>query len=150
MRKLAVNGPSASSTGPKTAVNIIGATTIRPLVSQIIIGVQTDPNATDQHIEFAVGNTTAAGTAGSSPTPKPLDPQDVAGQCTAGITHSGEPTYGATYFIDNSINQRGGFTWTAETGFEIAGSATASNGIGIKEISVTAAMQLGATIHYKE
>lgn len=150
MKKYAVNGLSASGTANKTAFNVIGSTAIRPLVSEITFGVRTNPNATDQAVEFQVGNTTAAGTAGSSPTPKPLDPQDVAAVCTAGITHSAEPTYGSTFFIDADMNQRGLYRWVAEIGFEIAGSATASNGVAGKMTGVTAAVQMSQVAHYKE
>jgi hypothetical protein len=101
-----VNGLNASGTANKTCANIIGSTAIRPLVNYLLFGGRTNPNTTDQQVQVQVGNTTAAGTAGSSPTPKPDDPQDVAAVSTAGITHSAEPTYGATFFMDFDINQR--------------------------------------------
>jgi hypothetical protein len=97
-----------------------------------------------------VGNTTAAGTAGSSPTPKPDDPQDVAAVCTAGITHSAEPTYGSTFFIDTDINQRASKDFYFEDGRELAGAATASNGIAAKMAAVTAALQLSAVVRWRE
>jgi hypothetical protein len=150
LKKYTVNGLNASGTANKTAFNIIGSTAIRPLVSEITFGVRTNPNATDQQVEFAVGNTTAAGTAGSSPTPKPVDPQDVAAVSTAGITHSAEPTYGATYFLDTDMNQRGLYRWVAEIGFELAGSATASNGVAGKLVAVTAAVVMSMVAHWKE
>ena len=141
---------SASGTANKTAFNIIGSTAIRPLVSEITFGLRTAPNATDQQVEYQVGNTTAAGTAGSSPTPKPLDPQDVAAVSTAGITHSAEPTYGSTFFLDGDINQRGAFRFVAEVGFELAGAATASNGVAAKMAASTSALQMSAVAHFKE
>jgi len=151
MKKYGVNGLSASGTASKSAFNVIGSSAIRPLVSEITFGVRTNPNATDQQVEFAVGNTTAAGTAGSTPTPKPLDPQDVAAVSTAGITHSAEPTYGSTYFLDSDMNQRGLFRWWAEApGYEFAGAATSSNGVGGKLIAVTAAVQMSMVTHFKE
>src|SRR5438874_2223858 len=107
MKMYSVQGLSASGTGPQTAGNIIGASTIRAMLRRLNVGVRTNPNSTDQQFRFALGATTAVGTAGSSPTPKPNDPSDpVAAQCTAGITHSAEPTYAATYFIDTDLNQR--------------------------------------------
>lgn len=112
--------------------------------------MRTNPNATDQQVNYQIGNTTAAGTAGSSPTPKPADPQDVASVSTAGITHSAEPTYGSTFFFDSDINQRGAFRFVAEIGFELSGAATASNGVAGKLTAVTAAVQLSLVVHFKE
>ncbi len=149
MKKYSIQGLSASGTGPKTAGNIIGSSAIRPLLSEVTFGVRTNPNATDQQVNFAISNTTAAGTAGSSPTPKPIDPQDVAAVCTAGITHSAEPTLGAN-FMDSDMNQRGLYRWVAEPGFEIAGAATAANGLSTRMVAVTAAVQLSAVMHFKE
>jgi hypothetical protein len=151
VKKYAVNGLSASGTGPQTAMTIIGSSTIRGLVSEFTVGMRTNPNATDQQVRFAIGTTTTTGTAGSNPTPKPLDPADpVAAVATAGITHSAEPTYAATYFMDMDINQRGLFRWVAEIGFELGGSATTSNCIGGKMIAVTAAIVMSMPVAYKE
>lgn len=131
-------------------MNLIGSTAIRPLLSEFTVGVNTAPNATDQFVQTRVGNTTAVGTAGSSPTPKPLDPQDVAAVCTAGITHSSEPTYGSTFFMDFGMNQRSLFRWVAEVGFEIAGAASANNGVAAKMAAVVAAVQISVVTHWKE
>lgn len=150
MRKGTVQGLSASGTGPQSATNLIGSTTIRPLLSEYTVGLRTNPNSTDQQVRFALGNTTATGTAASNPTPKPNDPNDVALQTTAGITHSAEPTYGATYFHDSDLNQRGSYRWVAETGFEYAGANSANNGIGLKMIAVTAAIVLSNPMGFKE
>lgn len=149
MKKYAVQGLSASGTGPKTAGTIIGSTAIRPLLAEVTFGVRTAPNATDQQVEFAISNFTAVGTAGSSPTPKPLDPQDIAAVCTAGITHSAEPTLGAN-FMDSDMNQRGLYRWVAEPGWEIAGAASANNGVSTRMVASTAALVMSAVMHFKE
>ena len=144
-----MNGLSASGTANKTAFNIIGSSAIRPLTNYILFGVRTNPNTTDQQVEIQVGNTTAVGTAGTSPTPKPDDPQDVAAVSTAGITHSGEPTYG-TFWMDFDINQRA----SKEVGFidgrELAGAATTNNGVGCKMTAVTAAVAISAVVGWRE
>lgn len=151
MKKYAVNGLSASGTANKTAGTVIGTAAIRPLVSEFSVGIRTNPNATDQQVEFAVGSFTAAGTAGSSPTPKPLDLVDpVAAVCTAGITHSAEPTYDTTYFWDGDLNQRGLFRWVAEIGFELGVAAATTKGVAGKMVGVTAAVQASMPTHYKE
>lgn len=151
MKKYAVNGLSASGTGPNTATTIIGSATIRGLLSEFTAGVRTAPNATDQQVNYTVGSTTTTGTAGSNPTPKPLDLVDpVAAVATAGITHSAEPTYAATYWHNSDINQRGAYRWVAEVGFELGGSATANNCIAGKNIASTSALQISLVFHYKE
>lgn len=150
MKEYTVPGLSASGTINKTAFNIIGSTAIRPLVNYILIGFRTNPNTTDQQVEVQVGNTTAAGTAGSSPTPKPRDPQDVAAVATAGISHSAEPTYGAAFFLDFDLNQRSSKEFVFDIGKELAGSATASNGVASKMAGVTAAIVMSANVGWKE
>lgn len=150
MKTYKVNGLNASGTALKTAVNIIGSTAIRPLINYLLFGGRTNPNTTDQQVNLQVGNTTAVGTAGSSPTPKPDDPQDVAAVSTAGITHSAEPTYGATFFMDFDLNQRASKEWGSQDGREYAGAATASNGIGGKVAAVTAAMQFSIVTGWRE
>ena len=150
MKTYTVNGLSASGTANKTSANIIGSTAIRALINALCYGIRTNPNSTDQQVQVQMGNTTAAGTAGSSPTPKPDDPQDVAAVCTAGITHSAEPTYGSTFFIDMDINQRANKEFAREYGREWAGAATASNGVASKMTAVTAAVQLSAVTGWRE
>jgi hypothetical protein len=150
MKDYVVQGLSASGTSLKTAANVIGSTAIRPLIKRLTFGFRTNPNSTDQQVQVQAGNTTAVGTAGSNPTPKPLDPQDVAAVCTAGITHSAEPTYGATFFIDTDLNQRASKDFFYEDGHEVAGAATASNGIAAKMAAVTAALQMSAVVQWRE
>lgn len=150
MKQYTIQGLSASGTGPKTAGNIIGSTAIRPLINSLLFGFRTNPNTTDQQVRCQLGNTTAAGTAGSSPTPKPNDPQDVAAVCTAGITHSAEPTYGATFFLDFDLNQRSSKEFALIDGREFAGSATLSNGVGSVMQAVTAALQMSCVMGWRE
>lgn len=150
MKTYKVNGLSASGTANKTAANIIGSSAIRALVNYLLFGFRTNPNTTDQQVQVQVGNTTAAGTAGSSPTPKPDDPQDVAAVATAGITHSAEPTYGSAFFMDMDLNQRASKEWAANDGREICGAASASNGVGAKMTAVTAALQMSCVVGWRE
>lgn len=150
MRAYAVNGPSATGTANKTAVTVVGGTTVRPRVYEFAAGLTTAPNSTDQQLEFAAGRFTAAGTAGSSPTPNPIDPADVASIATAGITHSAEPTYASTYFYDNAINQRGFYRWVANPGQELVVPATAANGFGLKNVAITATSIILGTVFFME
>lgn len=150
MRGYSVSGPSASGTANKTAVTIVGGTTVRPRVYEFSIGIKSDPNASDQQLDFAIGRITAAGTAGSSSTPNPVDPADVPSVSTAGITHSAEPTYASTYLMENAINQRAMFRWVAVPGQEFVAPATANNGFGLKNVAITAAMVVAGTIMFTE
>lgn len=154
MKKYAVNGLSASGTASKTAFTLISTTSIRTLLAEVTFGVRTNPNATDQQVEVAVGSygTTNSGTAGSSPTPKPLDLVDpIAAVAAAGITHSAEPTsYASAYWIDTDMNQRGLYRWVAEIGFELGSNAAANSGTAGKLIAVTAAVQVSMVVHFKE
>jgi hypothetical protein len=149
-RGYTVNGPSATGTANKTAVTIIAATTVRPRIYEYIVGLTTAPNSTDQQLEFGAGSTTTAGTAGSNPTPKPNDAGDVASTATAGITHSAEPTYAATYFDDNAENQRALFRFVAVPGYEYVISATASNCFGLKNIAITNTSIIVGTVKFTE
>ena len=150
MKLYSVQGLSASGTGPKTAFNLIGAATVRPGIRRLNIGFRTNPNSTDQQIRVNVGNTTAVGTAGSAATPKALDPSDpIAAQCTAGITHSAEPTAG-TNWIDTDLNQRATKEWIFDPGQELMGAATASNGISAVMVLVTAAIVMSAPVVFVE
>ena len=150
MKTYKVNGLSASGTGPQSAGNIIGSSAIRPLVNYLLFGFRTNPNTTDQQVRVQVGNTTAIGTAGSTPTPKPDDPQDVAAVSTAGITHSSEPTYGAAFFLDFDLNQRASKEWGSMDGRELAGAATTNNGVAAKMTAVTAALVMSCVIGWRE
>jgi hypothetical protein len=150
MKTYSVQGLSASGTGPQTAFNIIGSTAIRPLLKKVTIGFRTNPNTTDQQVRVCIGNTTVVGTAGSSPTPKPDDPQDAAAVCTAAITHSGEPTYGSTFFVDADLNQRASKDFVWEDGYQPAGALTASNGIGGKMVLVSNALVMSAPVSWRE
>lgn len=151
MRGYSVNGPGESGTANKTAVTIIaGNTTSRPRIFEFSNGLSTAPNATDQQYGIAAGRTTTTGTAASNPTPNPNDPADVASVATAGITHSAEPTYAATYLFSNYFNQRAAFRWVAVPGYEWVIPATTSNCFGLKLLAITAAAVLNGTVMFME
>ena len=150
-RGYTVNGPSATGTANKTAVTLIGSTSVRIRLFEFTVGLTTAPNSTDQQLEFGVGRwTTSAGTAGSSPTPLAIDPGDVAAVATAGITHSAEPTYASTYLMDQAMNQRAMFRWVAVPGFEFVNPATATTGLGLKNIAIAATSVITGTMMFLE
>lgn len=149
MRQYSVVGPSEAGTANKTAVTIIGATTVRPEVVEVIASISTAP--ADQNVHVVSARFTAAGTAASNPTPKPLDPSDVASVATAGITHSAEPTYTASEsLIDFYLHFRNTMRWVAQEGCGLKGPATAANGIGTRLVAASASATIRATVHFRE
>lgn len=143
-----VSGPNATGAALKTAVTIIAATTVRPRLYDLVIGNQNTP--VDQSGLYAVTRFTAAGTAGSSPTPTVIDPGDVAAVATNGISHSAEPTYAATDLLQIPLHQRATFRYVAAQGFELVSPASAANGIGVRLVSSTAAFVSNASAFWFE
>lgn len=149
MKCYAVTGPSESGTADKTAVTIIGGSTVRPRIYDVTLGNSATP--ADQAALAFLARFTAVGTAASNPTPEPLDPNEAAALATAGITHSAEPTYTAgKTLLRIPFNQRATYRWVASPGSELVGPATANNGIGVKLSTATAAMILGASVLFME
>jgi hypothetical protein len=151
MRGYTASGPSETGTANKTAVAVIASATVRPRLFEFAVSVLTPPNATDQQLNFALQRFTVAGTAASAPTPLPLDPADVAAVATAGITHSAEPTYTAGgALLNQCINQRSLFRWVAAPGYEFMAPATAANGLGLRNVSITATSIIHGTLMWME
>jgi hypothetical protein len=147
-KKYSVAGTNNSQAAPATIINLIGSTAIRPRVFDILVGSAQTP--ADQAMQIQCGRTTAVGTAGSSPTPLPLDPADVASVSTAGTGHTAEPTYAATFLLQFGLNQRATFRWVAAPDSELVGSATASNGVGLKVSTSTATLVMNGTTLFFE
>jgi len=148
-RGYSVSGPNASGSATKTMATIISATTVRPKIYQIIIGSGAVP--ADQAGIYTATRFTTVGTAASNPTPLPTDPGEVASIATAGITHSGEPTYTASSdLLTIPLNQRATYTWTASHGYELVAPQTANNGIGVRLLSATTALVQYAQVFFYE
>src|ERR1700682_4073328 len=113
-KNYAVSGPSASGTGPKTAVGITATAAIRPAIYDVSVGSSSTP--ADNTFQFTLGRFTAVGTS-TAATPEPLDSSDLPAISIGGITHSAEPTYTAgKSLLDVSLNQRATFRWVAAPG----------------------------------
>lgn len=151
MRGFTVSGPAETGTANKTAATVIASATVRPRLFEFLVSILTAPNGTDQQLNFALQRFTAAGTAGSSPTPVPSDPADVAAVATAGITHSAEPTYtAASALMNQCMNQRAMFRWVAAPGYEFMAPATAANGLGLKNVAIAASSIVHGTLMWME
>lgn len=142
-------GSNATGTATKTALTVIAATTVRPAIFDIIIGNSATP--ADQAANLALKRFTAAGTAGSSPTPQQLDSGDVAALATLGAAHSVEPTYtaGAT-LLQVSLNARATFRYVCSPGMEFKAPATAASGTGLQLVTATATSVYDATLAWFE
>jgi hypothetical protein len=147
-KKYSVAGANASQAAPATIITLIGSTAIRPRCYDIDIGSSQTP--ADQAMLIVFSRTTTTGTAGSNPTPMPLDPADIAAVCTAGQAHSSEPTYAATNLLNFGMNQRASYRWVAAPDSEFVGSATASNCLALKIGTSTATLVMQATLLYFE
>ena len=147
-KKYSVVGVDAGGAAPQTLINVIGSTSVRPRVYEFIVGSVTTPG--DQAATIVLGRTTSAGTAGSSPTPQPLDNAEVAAVCTAAITHSAEPTYSSTFLYQVPVNQRASWRWVAAPDSEIIGTASSSNGLGLKRHAATGTYTLTGTVFFSE
>ena len=148
MKKYSVVGVDAGGAAPQTLINVIGSTAVRPRVYEFSVGSSATP--ADQTAVIVLGRTTAAGTAGSSPTPQPLDNAEVAAVCTAGITHSSEPTYASTFLVQQPLNQRASWRWVAAPDSEVVGTASSSNGLGLKRHTSSASFALSGTVFFTE
>jgi hypothetical protein len=118
------------------------------MVNEVMFGSSTTPADVVMTVNIVkVG--TSLGTAGSNPTPTPLDSGDVACVSIGAITHSGEPTTEFT-MMTIPINQRATFRWVAQDGREIIPAASATKGVAcIMTLAGTAAV-LNATIIFRE
>lgn len=142
-----VTGPNASGSATKTGVTVIGAT-VRPRIFDATFGCNATPG--DQSAQHAITRFTAAGTtAGSAPTPTPLDPADTACVSTAGWTHSAEPTYTSNLLLID-LNQRATFRYVASPGCELVAPATAANGLGARLVSATGALVCDYGVYFYE
>ncbi len=147
-RRYSVNGPNSSGTATKTGVAIIGSTSVRVRIRELLVGNSAAP--ADVGAMYGITRFTAVGTAGSSPTPNPTDPADVASVATAGITHSSEPTYSGTDLLALPINQRGTYRYICVDGDEFIAPATASNGLGARLVSSSSALASSFQVYFTE
>lgn len=148
MRTYSVNGAGASASATKTGAGITSNSS-RPAVYELVVGSTGTP--ADQNALVALSRSTAAGTS-TAFTPIQLDSADVAAGTTAGVAHSVEPTYTASNdLIQIPLHQRGTFRWVApQPGFEFKVPNTASNGVGSRLVSASAAMVINHQIFFFE
>src|ERR1019366_7948995 len=103
-RNYTISGARAVASPPKTLLPLIGGTTNRPVLYDMIVGSTATP--ADNALEFILQRCTAAGTS-TAVTPAANDSADPASIATAGVNHTVEPTYtSGAIMVDIAMNQR--------------------------------------------
>lgn len=136
MAKYALNNRLAGSqqvltTTYKSQALISAATASlrRHSVSEILIGADSAPNASDCPINYDVSRTTANGTA-TSATAVVADNADAAADAVCVVNHTVEPTVTATSSLWMiALNQRASQRWVAKDGDEFIIPATNLAGV---------------------
>jgi hypothetical protein len=132
-----IDASYAVANATKTALTLISATTVRPEIYDLEMGFSSAP--ADAAFQVFAQRFTAAGTAGSSNTPSPLDPSDPACQATSGQGLSAEPTYTSGKILAHfALNQRATHRWIADQRGPLKMPATANNGIGLYAVNASA------------
>lgn len=141
---------SAAVGTDKTVLTLFGAATIKPKISELIVGCGATP--ADLTTIFHLERFTAVGTEGTGFTPLALDPGDPASLADFGVgVFSVEPTYTASAILMKfPLNQRLTWRWLANPGFELVIPSTASNGIGLQSQSSGGTAAHEATMYFEE
>lgn len=150
-RKYSVVGNGActqSATLP--LITLISGANVRPKLFDVLIGSGASP--VDQQARFILQRCTAAGTPGSAITPQALDPADPPALASSGLAvFSVGPTLTAnTFLLQLAGAMRASLRWVAKEGSEIVLPATASNGVALMPVQVSAAWDAAVCLHYAE
>lgn len=155
-RNYNVSGNCVSGTGSATLpiMNVVGATTIRPMIYDVTLGFDATP--ADNAFKLAFQRSTTAGTwggaGGAAITPQALDPADPAALAAAnqGVCSVGPTLTASAFLLQWSQNQRATFRWAAAPGSELKIPATASNGLSLMALVATASVNAAFTVLYQE
>lgn len=151
-----ISGNCVSGTGSATLpiMNIVSATTVRPMVFDVTLGFDAAP--ADNAFKFAFQRGTTAGTwggaGGAAIVPKPLDFSDPAALSTAnqGICSVGPTLTAAEFLLQWSQNQRATFRWAAAPGSELKLPASATGSLNLMALVATASINAAFTVLYQE
>lgn len=141
-RNYSMNGVNGGTTGYTSAIVLHGSNVARTFVFDITMGSGAAPN--DYATIWRLGRYTVAPSGGTTFTPLPLRPDDVASALTSSttttcITPSGEPT---TITLASSplvvpLNARASFRYVASPGAELLNTFSAANGLALQQIGTT-------------
>ena len=135
------------TTGQKTALELVGATTTRARVYDITVGNSGAP--ADNAGVFQVRRHTATGT-GTAITAVAIDPGDPAAIITCKEDDSVEPTIGAAEpLLDIPLNMRATYRWVAAPDGELVMPAS-TNGLAFSGQNSGSVGPLHANAHWQE
>lgn len=118
-----------------TQLSAATATLRRASISEIMIGADSVPNATDCPITYDVSRSTTIGT-GTAGTPTKADEADAASDTVGTLNHTAEPTITAASSLWSiALNQRASQRWVARDGDELIIPAVNLNGIALRALS---------------
>lgn len=132
----------------KTMLELKAGTTVRPRVYDFLMGASGTP--ADNALEYALQKTTAAVGVGTSVTPEPLDPADVAALVTVLEDLTTEPTLAGIPIFDIGVNLRASYRWVAAPDSEIIIAAVANEGLAAMVLSSAYTGQAEATLMHEE
>lgn len=139
----------------KTAaqVNATG-TTKRGKVYEIILGANSNPNATDTYLEWQLSRITATGAgAYTTWTPTLLDPADGAAVSVSGVNATAEATAitANSFLFWEGVNQRSAVRWVASQESQyFTFPATLSNGFVLRAQSSTFTTAITGQLSFQE
>lgn len=150
-RRYSVSGNCINTASATLPIgNLLGATTIRPSIYEVIIGSDATPAETS--VKYAFQRQTTAGTwagaGGAAITPQGIDPGNtVASACAAnqGICSAGPTLTASTFFMNTGLHQRATLVWKAyDEGARLVIPATANNGLSLMSLVVNGAGAVNA------
>lgn len=148
-RRYAITGSNTVAASPgHTVLGLTGSATQSPCIYQLTVGCEDTP--ADNSLQWYAQRYTAAGTA-TSVTPNQISGQVLASNCTAGKTHTVEPTYTANAILFRlGLNQRASHTVFFGDDAALESLISANNGIGVLCIHASATPTVSSTMHYYE
>lgn len=154
-RNYSVAGNCVSGTGSATLpiMNIVGATTVRTMIYDIMVG--TDATPADNAFKFTFQRGTTAGTwggaGGAAITPQALDSGDPAALAAAnqGVCSVGPTLTASALLLQWAQNQRATFRWVAAPGSELKQPAS-TNSINLMVLVATASINTSFGVLYQE
>lgn len=147
-RRYSIDGEQNIASPTDSVLGLTSATTIRPGIYYIGIGVSGTP--ADNAIVWYMQRHTAAGS-GTAVTPQALDPGNPAALASALEDISTEPTYTSNAILWRlALNQRASHSWWADAYGFLMSPATAANGLTLAPVHASASVLVDAMMHYFE
>lgn len=148
-RRYDFGGAQDASSSYITVIGMASATTIRPELLRIQLGVTGTP--ADNVLQWLLQRFTAAGTS-TGVVPLARDPADPASLATCGQNHTAEPTYtsAATPLGVIALHQKNTYIQEFAPNYGLKMPATAANGFGVQVKHASFAGECVASFGYEE